>query len=130
MLNHQHYNSELREWNGARQPSIWNPHSSIGSILYFCLSQHPEKVAQIFVDDGSSMTYEALRVASVRVALNLQKLGIKQGDVVSIMCYNNKNVWSLLLGCIFNGAPLSVLSLDYDQGMTPAFLRVYLTQSF
>lgn len=116
-MSDQHYNSELKEWYGVGQQSVWNPHSSIGNILFFCLSQHPQKVAQIFADDGSTMTYEALNKASTRVALNLRRLEIKEGDVVSMICYNNKDVWSIILGCTFIGVTFSCLHPNISRGM-------------
>lgn len=110
------YNPHLKEWIGSSGPSIFNPRASIGDILFFSIGQFENRVEQIMIDDNSQRTYGDLKVASIRVALNLRRMGIKEGDVVSIMCYNNKDVWSVILGCAFIGAPFSCLDLNCEKG--------------
>lgn len=65
--------------------------------------------------DDSEMNCEELRLSSIRVAQNLSQLGVKEGDVVAMVCSSSKTVASILHGCILIGAPVNPLSPAFDK---------------
>lgn len=111
------YNSERLEWSGPALPGVFNPRSSFGAILLHCMNQHPEKVAHIYADDDLGVTRADLKLHSIRVLLNLQRLGIRKGDIVTVISGHRWEVTAILFGCVFNGSPFNCLDVRSEKGL-------------
>jgi 4-coumarate--CoA ligase len=109
------FNPETKIWEGPKVPYEFPPDTSIGAELLKNLSATPERVLHICHDDGISMTCEETKIASIRIAQNLSKLGFKQGDVFGFICRNSINLPSTLYGSILIGAPVNPLDAGFKK---------------
>lgn len=63
-----------------------------------------------------SVTYRDILQKSVNLAVALQSLGLKKGDVVSLSCENRFEFTATALAVIFCGGVLSTLNVTYSPG--------------
>lgn len=109
------FNAETKVWEGPKVPYSFAAETSIGAELLKKLAETPERVLHISHDDGISMTCEETRSASIRVAQNLTKLGLKKGDVIGFICRNGLNLVPALYGSILIGAPVNPLDAAFKK---------------
>lgn len=105
------FNSETMIWEGPKVEYDFAPDTSIGAELLKRLAETPDRVLHICHDDGVSTTCEETRIASIRVAQNLKKLGFKQGDVFGFICRNGSKLPAVIYGSICLGAPINPLDV-------------------
>lgn len=110
-----YYDPECKQWRGKTQPSILNPEANIGQIVWNLLSRTPDKVIQINADDNSHMTCAEMKSRIVRVALNLQSMGCRRGDIVSLVCTNSENVVPVYIGCLTIGSVVNPLAPVFNE---------------
>lgn len=60
--------------------------------------------------------YNEIYVESVRVAQNMQRLGIKKGDVIFVMCNSMESVTSFLIGSLVMTTPLHFVDYNISSG--------------
>ncbi|XP_039432016.1 probable 4-coumarate--CoA ligase 3 [Culex pipiens pallens] len=107
------YDRETKVWSGPHQPPILNPEASFGQTLFAMMGLNPDKVIQIDVDTGRSMTCGEMRLRAIRAAQNLMALRLGQGDMVSMACANSENLVPMALGLLINGMPFNPLAPGY-----------------
>ncbi|KAL1378377.1 hypothetical protein pipiens_015619 [Culex pipiens pipiens] len=107
------YDRETKVWSGPHQPPILNPEASFGQTLFAMMGLNPDRVIQIDVDTGRSMTCGEMRLRAIRAAQNLTALGLGQGDMVSMACANSENLVPMVLGLLINGMPFNPLAPGY-----------------
>lgn len=71
---------------------------------------------QIDAETGEEVTFQQMREKSVKLALWLQKLGIKQNDVITICTNNQMQVSSPLLASIYLNAVVNIWDTKYLAG--------------
>lgn len=59
------------------------------------------------------MTFDEIRIKSIRAAKNLQQLEYQPDDVFSIMAGNSKDVAPIMFASLFNGCPLHALDPNF-----------------
>lgn len=116
------FNKELKTWHGPRVSPIFHPNMSLGKGILYVLSQRPKFVGQISDDSGVQLTNEVISSRINRIAMNLQKLGCKSGDMIGVVCKNSENLSSVIFGCSLIGAPLNTLD--------PTFQKKEISQMF
>lgn len=109
------FDPEAKIWAGPKVPYEFAPDTSIGAELLKNLALTPKRVLHISHDEGMSMTCEETRLASIRVAQNLTKLGFKRGDIFGFICRNGLNLPSTLYGSILIGAPINPLDAGFKK---------------
>lgn len=109
------FNSETKIWNGPKVEYNFAPDTSIGVELLKKLAVTPDRVLHICHDDGISMTCEETRIASIRVAQNLTKLGFKSGDVFGFICRNGSKLPATIYGSIYIGTPINPLDVAFKK---------------
>lgn len=109
------FNAETKIWEGPKIPYGFPRDSSIGVELLKKLSETPHRTLHVCHDDGRSMSCEETRIASIRVAQNLTRLGYKQGDVVGFITRNSSNLPPALYGTILIGAPVNPLEAGFKK---------------
>lgn len=107
------FNPDTKIWGGPRVSHSFASDASIGAELLKKLAETPDRVLHVCHDDGISMTCEQTRLASIRVAQNLTKLGFKLGDVFGFICRNGSNLAPTLYGSILIGAPINPLDAAF-----------------
>uniref|UniRef100_A0A182IV29 AMP-dependent synthetase/ligase domain-containing protein n=1 Tax=Anopheles atroparvus TaxID=41427 RepID=A0A182IV29_ANOAO len=109
------YDAESRTWHGPTVKGVFNPEASIGQVVFEVLSRSPERVMQIDMDTGRSMTYAEFMTRMIRFAQNLATIGIRKGDVVALANANSENLAPLVCALLSIGAPLSPLAPGFNQ---------------
>lgn len=99
------YNAETKVWSGPKVARDVDG-QLLRELIWKNLSKHPEKVYQICDDDGSTMSYGETKTQAIRVAQNLQRLGVGLGDVVAGFFANSTLAAPMIFGCTFVGAPI------------------------
>lgn len=107
------YNEETKLWESVKIPYSLPMNSFLGAQILKSLKETPERVVQIFHEEGYEVTCDDLRVSSVRVAQNLTRLGIGADDVVGVICRNSSFLSFLVTGCVLIGAPINPLDLSF-----------------
>ncbi|KAL5278267.1 hypothetical protein ACFFRR_003109 [Megaselia abdita] len=110
------YNEVEKIWSGPKRTLLFNPESSVGQVLFMCLShQSPEKVIQINVGENTRWTCEEVLSKSVKVAYNLQRLDLKQTDILGVIATNTSNLMPLCYGMFFIGVPFHAIDCDHSK---------------
>lgn len=109
------YDSEQKLWKSAQFPFQLPADVFLGEKILEHLDKTPERVLQISHDENSSLTCKELKISSIRVAQNLQKLGIEADDVIGMICENSNCAASLIIGCLLFGAPMNPLDNSFKK---------------
>lgn len=109
------FNEETKVWTG----NIGNyPHSMntyFGELMFEVFDKYPEKVVQINHDIETKLIAKDLKIACIRVAQNLMKLGLKPDDVVGLNIRTSANVAPLVLACVLAGFVINPLHVSFDK---------------
>lgn len=109
------FNEDLKTWHGQKVSPIFHPNMSLGKGILYVLSQRPKLVAQISDDSGVQLTNEMISKRIIRIAMNLQKLGCKNGDMIGVVCKNSENLSSVIFGSSVIGAPVNTLDPTFEK---------------
>ena len=93
-------------WSG---PKIVEEQKSFIQELFKNLHKTPNKIAQISIFEKTELTYNELRLLSIRAAQNLLDLGVKPGDVIGFIAKNSTYLAPITFGCFLIGAPINPL---------------------
>jgi 4-coumarate--CoA ligase len=109
------FNADLKVWESQKVPYPYSMDTYLGEEIIKRLKETPNHITQIFHEENSKMTFDDLRISSVRIAQNLIKLGLKPDEVVGVICNNSNEVTFLLTACILVGAPINPLDVSFSQ---------------
>lgn len=101
--------------HGEKVPPRFPVELHISELISINLRKTPNRVVQIYEENGSELTCDALRLSAIRIAQNLAKLGIRDGDVIGFVCSNSENLFALVIGCIFLGAVANPIELEHGK---------------
>lgn len=71
---------------------------------------------QIDAETGEQVTYRTVLQNSVNLAVSLQKLGLKKGDLVALSSENRFEFTVASLAVLYCGGVLSTLNITYSPG--------------
>ncbi|XP_046971328.1 4-coumarate--CoA ligase 1-like [Vanessa cardui] len=91
-------------------------HLSFGQFVFDKLKNSGDNIAQICAETGESVTYRNILQNSVNLAVALQELGLKKGDVVALSSENRFEFTVASLAIIYCGGVLSTLNVTYSTG--------------
>lgn len=112
------YDPEKRIWSGPKSmQDIFHPNSSIGQIIYQRIRVNPKNVLQINDSERITFTNEQVLSMSVKVALGLLDLNLKQTDFIGIMASNTSYLMPLCFGCFFAAIPFHTMEVSLDKEM-------------
>jgi 4-coumarate--CoA ligase len=109
------FNAETKVWEGVKIPYPVPLDVHLSELVIRKLEETPTRVIQISYDDGSEMTGEELRLKIIRVAQHLTNLGIKDEDVVGVLCENSMDLMAFVNGIMQLGAIVNAMSVDHSQ---------------
>lgn len=109
------FNSETKIWEGPKVPYKFELDTSIGAELLKKLAETPDRVLQISHEDGISLTCKQARIASIRVAQHLNKLGYTRGDIFAFICRNGTDLLPTLYGSFLIGAAVNPLDAGFKK---------------
>ncbi|XP_055325885.1 uncharacterized protein LOC129579744 [Sitodiplosis mosellana] len=110
------YDEENKLWSGRGDKPLYNPEISLAQVLFSAMELHAPKIAQISDNNGIEMTFDEIRLKTIRAAQNLQELGYQPKQVFAFMIRNSHHVAPTVFGAISIGC--SVNSLDPSFGKT------------
>ncbi|XP_065156969.1 uncharacterized protein [Atheta coriaria] len=94
---------------------IGNAGEGIGEIFFNTLKKLKDNKNTLIFDDATKQEYSAADVYlnSIRAALRLHALGVRQGDMIGIVSENRvEYIWTAI-GCFYLGATINPLNPDY-----------------
>lgn len=107
------YNSRTKIWTGNTGEYKLSLDIYYGEKLLEALDETPDRVIQINHEETGQWTCSEVKMASIRIAQNLQRLGIKSDDVIGFVCRNSGNILPLIYGCSLIGAPVNALHVSF-----------------
>lgn len=105
---------------------IYHPNVNAAQVLLDAMDRNPDGIGQINTNNGMKLKNQDLRLHTIRVAQNLQILGIRSGDVVAVMAANHHHLSALLFGSLALAAPVNILGLNFSTGNN---CKVFLVQN-
>lgn len=105
------FNRETNVWEGVKIPYPALIDTHVSELVIDGLKKTPNRIVQMCYDDGSEMTCDELRLKIIRIAQNLKKLGIKDEDVVGIVCENSMDLMAFTNGIYQLGAIVGAMSV-------------------
>ncbi|XP_073950378.1 luciferin 4-monooxygenase isoform X1 [Choristoneura fumiferana] len=99
-------------------------HLSYGQFLFDQLKKGGDQKALICGETGNSVTYREILQRSVNLAVALQKLGLKKGDVVALCSENRFEFPITALAIMYCGAVLCTLNVTYSPGEITHILKI------
>lgn len=108
------FNPETKVWKGLELPWPFPLDVHISEIVLDGLKKTPKKLTQISADDGTEETCDDLRLKIIRFAQNLKRLGIKDEDVVGVVCSNTVDLMAYVNGIIQLGAIVNPMSVEHS----------------
>lgn len=109
------FDRDTKVWTGNVGNYKFPMDTYIGEKLLKALDKTPDRVIQINHEQRKELLCKDLKVSSIRVAQNLQKLGIEAEDVVGFNCKNSHNVNALVYGCVLIGAVVNPLHVSFTK---------------
>lgn len=109
------FNARSKIWSGNFNAYKYPLDIYYGEKLLEALDETPERVLQVNHEEGGKLTCSEVKMSSIRVAQNLQRLGIKPDDVIGFICRNSGNIVPLIFGCALIGAPVNPLHVSYTK---------------
>ncbi|KAH8374862.1 hypothetical protein KR200_007803, partial [Drosophila serrata] len=109
------YDDDLKIWSGDPVEHYFDPHLSIGEIIFHEMRRHPKLIAQISATENTVLTRQELHNNSMKIASYMRSLGLLQSDVVGLIGRNTTHMTALAYACFFNGIAFHSLNISYDQ---------------
>ncbi|KAH8256309.1 hypothetical protein KR032_000397, partial [Drosophila birchii] len=109
------YDGDLKIWSGEPLSYYFDPHLSIGEIIFQEMRRHPKLIAQISATENTVLTRQELHANSMKVASYMRSLGLLQSDVVGLIGRNTTHMPAVAYACFFNGIAFHSLNTSYDQ---------------
>lgn len=106
---------ETRVWQGVKIPWTIPNDLHISEMVMTGLKRDPERIVQISADENKIETAEELRLRIIRVAQNLARIGIKDEDIVSVVCSNTLDLMAYTNGIIQLGAIINPMFVDHSK---------------
>ncbi|KAH8369096.1 hypothetical protein KR009_000831, partial [Drosophila setifemur] len=108
------YDADLKIWSAGPVVHYFDPHLSIGQIIFHEMRRHPQLIAQISPTEKTVLTRGELLTNSMRVATFIRSQGLLQSDVVGIIARNTTHISAVAYACFFNGIAFHSLNTSYN----------------
>ncbi|XP_031628269.1 4-coumarate--CoA ligase-like 7 [Contarinia nasturtii] len=109
------YDEETKVWRGHDEVPMYNPKVSLAQVLLTTMKNMGQKVAQISDDNGVELTFEEIRLKTIRGAQNLQNLGYEPKQVFSLMAKNSHHVAPIVFASISIGCSVNTLDPTFGK---------------
>lgn len=111
------FNQATKIWKSLNYPHGEYVKHFIGEVFLENYKKVPgDKVLEWHYDTGLTKTMDDIYRDSVTVAINLQRLGVKKGDVVVFYSMVNSKVSSLAMGALMLGAVVNFFETTFQKG--------------
>lgn len=123
------YNKKDKSWHGNDIPPLYNPEISLAQALLNSLTVFGPKIAQVIVcvklntfdlvryiifsqisdNNGVKMTFDEIKLKTIRAAQNLQALGYNRKQVFALVARNSHHVAPITFASIGIGCPVNTI---------------------
>ncbi|XP_055842795.1 2-succinylbenzoate--CoA ligase-like [Episyrphus balteatus] len=115
------YNEVEKIWS---TPGLNIEHRGLGeAILTKLKTDNQDRIFEFFYDKGITLTVADVRQQTIKVAQNLQRIGLKKGDTVVIYSMLNEKITPIAFGCFTIGAPVNYFETNFDGDDINEFLE-------
>lgn len=112
------YDPSTKTWSGDRFVPTFHPNVNAAQVVLEALHRNPDYIGQINENNGLMLSNREIALNTIRVAQNLQKLGIHSGDVVAVIAENHHHLASVVFASLALAAPVNFLGPDFSKGGT------------
>jgi 4-coumarate--CoA ligase len=102
-------------WKGPFGQYPYSMDTYIGDLLIKAFDENPDKIIQINHDEGTEWIARDLKLASIGVAQNYIKMGLKEDDVIGFNVRNSQDIYPLLIACNFVGVMANPLHVSFTK---------------
>lgn len=71
--------------------------------------------SQISLETDNRVTYEEMKIKTIRAAQNIEKLGYKAGEVISFVSKNTESLFPIIFASFCIGCPINVLAPKFGK---------------
>ncbi|XP_037937706.1 2-succinylbenzoate--CoA ligase-like [Teleopsis dalmanni] len=108
------YDEENKIWRSLNYKEHNFANQSLGeAFLKSMLNMPKDKVLELFYDTNEEKSAELIYKEAIVIAMNLQRIGIKPGDVVVLYSMHNPNISVLAFGCYLIGAVVTYFETKF-----------------
>lgn len=109
------YDATLKLWRGRDVTPIYNPKASIAHPLLRALENFGPKIAQISDDSGVQLTFEEIRMKTIRAAQNLQQRGYNTKQKFALIARNSHHVAPIVFASMCLGCPINTMDAAFGK---------------
>ncbi|XP_055297521.1 luciferin 4-monooxygenase-like [Sitodiplosis mosellana] len=109
------FDEENKVWSGQDVLPTYNSKISVAQVVLATLNTYGSRIAQINDNNGIRMTFDEIRIKTVRAAQNLQKRGYEPRQVFGLMAKNSHHVAPIVFASISIGCPVNTLDPSFGK---------------
>ncbi|XP_055840520.1 uncharacterized protein LOC129908195 [Episyrphus balteatus] len=115
------YNEIEKVWS---TPDLDIEHRGLGeAILRNLKEDNQDRIFEVFYDKRIALKVGDVRQQTIKVAQNLQRIGLKKGDTVVIYSMLNEKITPISFGCFTIGAPVNYFETHFEGDDINEFLE-------
>ncbi|XP_037052137.1 4-coumarate--CoA ligase 1-like isoform X2 [Bradysia coprophila] len=108
------FDEKNKVWKGNDLPSC-DPNLSIASVILNSLKSGGSEIAQINGTSGISVTFDDIRIRTIRAAKNLQKRGLSAKQIYGFVTKNHDDLASLVFASFSLGCTIYPIHPDFTK---------------
>lgn len=109
------YDANAKLWSGPKVPAMFNPKTSIAHAILKALANFGPKIAQISDDSGIQLTFDEIRLKTIRATQNLQKRGYNSKQILGLIANNSHHVTPIVFASMCLGCPLNTMDASFGK---------------
>lgn len=109
------YDPTAKLWSGKSVPPLYNPSVSMAYAILKALSNYGPKIAQINDDTGVQLTFDEIRIRTIRASQNLQKRGYNTKKLFGLFAKNSHHVTPIIFASMCLGCPILPVDPFFDK---------------
>ncbi|KAM8712310.1 hypothetical protein ACLKA7_012778 [Drosophila subpalustris] len=124
MIFETNYIEEENLWHGAQVDLIFQPHVTIGDVVFKAFKDNATNKCQIWHENDQVVTNEEALKLSIRLAQYFKDDGLTHEDVVGILCRNNVHEAHVIFACFFNATPFHAVNPNLEANAIAALFAI------
>ncbi|XP_031634571.1 4-coumarate--CoA ligase-like 7 [Contarinia nasturtii] len=109
------FDKKLKLWSGRDIFPLYHPDISVAQVMLGALKNYGPKIAQISDDNGTRLSFDEIRMKTVRAAQNLQKREYKSKQVFGLVAKNSQHLAPIIFASMCLGCPINTLGISFKK---------------
>jgi len=109
------FDASAKIWRGRKQPITYDEKQTLGKVVLASLKKQPNHIAQICHHNGKQYTNQDIITYSIRVAQYLDKIGLKEDDIIGVCAANSDFLAPVFFGAMLQGCIISTLDPSFEK---------------